>query len=61
MDIRGDDLRALRAKHRITGAAIARALGVTKQRVYNIERQCRLSPATLRRYLDAFAACEAGR
>ncbi len=48
----GDDLRLLRLSRRVRAVAVARAAGVSKQRIYNIESG-HPTRTWQRRYLEA--------
>lgn len=59
----GNELRAAREAAQVQAADVARLMGVTKQRIRNIENSISISGATKSRYDAALAAAksEAGR
>lgn len=58
---RGADLRLLRLGKRVTATAVARAMGVSRQRVNTIEATDLPPFRTVARYLEALARAERER
>jgi transcriptional regulator with XRE-family HTH domain len=54
----GPELRQDREAAEVSQAALARALGITRPRISQIENQLRVTDALRRRYLRALAECQ---